>query len=279
MGVLFSENMTGLSIFHSIDEHPEQSSFSMHVHAQNEIYVFASGSATYLVEGNEYPLSIGSMLMIREGESHAVNIKSNEPYERFVINLSPTFTAAIDPERRLLSPFYDRPLGVGNLYSAAELKGTSAIAALKAMCVSQPDPEEQRLAILSQLLPLLYDVRGIFNARQNAEERGKTDILASQIIAHLNENLLSPITVTDVAKRFYLSVSQLERIFKQATHSSIWHYISAKRLAAARLRIENGMPSTRASEECGFGDYSAFYRAYIKEYGESPSAHRKSSNE
>lgn len=278
MGVLYSKNMAGLSIFHSIDEHPKQSHFSMHVHAQNEIYVFASGCATYLVEGNEYPLSTGSVLMIREGESHAVNIKSNEPYERFVINLSPSFTAEVDPEKRLLSPFYDRPLGVGNLYSAHELASTSAISSLKAMCVSLSDPEEERLALTSHLLPLLYDIRCTFRARQNAEESGTPDLLASQIIAYLNENLLSPISVPDVAKRFYISVSQLERVFKQATHSSIWHYITAKRLAAARLRIENGMPSTSASEACGFGDYSAFYRAYIKEYGESPSAHKKSYN-
>jgi AraC-like DNA-binding protein len=67
-----------------------------------------------------------------------------------------------------------------------------------------------------------------------------------------------------------MSVSQLERVFKQATHSSVWHYITLKRLAAARERIESGSSATDASLECGFGDYSSFYRAYVKEYGRAP---------
>ncbi len=275
MSVLYDRSLGNVSVFHSLDEHPQKRDFSMHIHAQNEIFIFVSGKATYLVEGNEYPLSPGSMLFIREAETHAINFIADEPYERYVINFSPSLIADIDPERRLLSPFYDRPLGVGNLYEPSDLAGASPISYLKSMCAPSTSEAESRVAIISYLLPLLCDASRAFEAKRQAEDGTRQDILSSRIIAFVNEHLLTPITVPDVARHFYMSVSQLERIFKRATHSSVWHYITVKRLAAARARIESGVAATTASAECGFGDYSSFYRAYIKEYGEPPNIHKR----
>ena len=39
----------------------------------------------------------------------------------------------------------------------------------------------------------------------------------------------------------------------------------------AKNFISNGMHPTKVYFECGFKDYSSFYRAYIKKYGTSPS--------
>ena len=64
--------------------------------------------------------------------------------------------------------------------------------------------------------------------------------------------------------------SQLTRIVKDATGSPVWEYITAKRLALAREKMLSGMTALRIAEECGFGDYSSFYRAYVRHYGHSP---------
>ena len=42
----------------------------------------------------------------------------------------------------------------------------------------------------------------------------------------------------------------------------------------ARRLILAGMPATRAAAECGFRDYSAFYRAYQKQFHHAPSDDR-----
>ena len=44
-----------------------------------------------------------------------------------------------------------------------------------------------------------------------------------------------------------------------------------KRLLLARELIALGTPVTQACYECGFGDYSAFSRAYRKQFGQPPS--------
>jgi AraC-like DNA-binding protein len=40
----------------------------------------------------------------------------------------------------------------------------------------------------------------------------------------------------------------------------------------ARELIEGGETASGAAEKVGFGDYSAFYRAYVKIVGKSPTA-------
>ena len=48
-------------------------------------------------------------------------------------------------------------------------------------------------------------------------------------------------------------------------------YIISKRLAKARKMIRRGERPTAVSAECGFGDYTTFFRNYKKYFGYSPS--------
>jgi len=48
-------------------------------------------------------------------------------------------------------------------------------------------------------------------------------------------------------------------------------YITAKRLALAQREICSGGKPTEVCLECGFADYSAFYRAYVAHFGKKPS--------
>ena len=272
MGLIYESNFPDVCLSHSIDRHPEQKSFSMHLHGNMEMYVFVSGKARYHVEGNEYELSSGNLLIMRQNESHFTNFLEDCPYERYVLNFSPSVLDAIDPEHRLLAPFNDRPLGSDNLYRPSDINGVSALSCIKAMCINSTDPYAKRLAIISNLLPLLQGVCDSFNKRKTPELQST---VAGQITAYINEHLFEKLTVESIANHFFLSVSQVERIFKKATHASVWQYVNAKRLAAARVKIESGISAYTACEECAFGDYSSFYRAYIKAYGEGPGTFKK----
>jgi AraC-like DNA-binding protein len=178
----------------------------------------------------------------------------------------------IDPEHRLLAPFNDRPLGSDNLYRPSDLGSFSALSCIKSMCVETEDPYARKLAILANLPSLLMAVCDSFNKRKTPELQSS---IAGQITAYINEHLFEKLTVESIANHFFLSVSQVERIFKKATRASVWQYVNAKRLAAARVKIESGISAYTACEECAFGDYSSFYRAYVKAYGEGPGSFKK----
>ena len=96
--------------------------------------------------------------------------------------------------------------------------------------------------------------------------------LAGKVAEYINAHLFAELSVRSLASRFYVSVSQLNRQFKQATGFAPWDYIVGKRLISARNLIRGGKPATTAFSECGFNDYSSFYRHYLKRFGVPPKA-------
>ena len=51
---IFSYSRNGFSINHTVDEHPDNFNFQMHVHPNCELYYFVSGKGYYTVEGKQY---------------------------------------------------------------------------------------------------------------------------------------------------------------------------------------------------------------------------------
>ena len=91
-------------------------------------------------------------------------------------------------------------------------------------------------------------------------------------IRYLNENMTKDITLDDIATRFFVSKYYLCRAFKKHNGISIHGYINQKRVLYAKQLIESGESASGAAYRVGFGDYSAFYRAYVKIIGRSPTA-------
>ena len=58
--------------------------------------------------------------------------------------------------------------------------------------------------------------------------------------------------------------SYLSHVFKNDLHISIHKYVLEKRLILANKKIRQSVNPTVAASECGFADYSAFYRQYKK---------------
>ena len=205
---------------------------------------------------------------MRPSESHRVKILGSTKYERYAINFSLPFVKNIDSLGRLLRAFNDRPLGRGNLYYPTETAGKN-ISNMFSEVFAVSDDYEKSLRITA-LLFLLLDMI-------NKEFLNRTDFtypppksIAEKIVSYINTHLFDTLTVSALSKRFFLSTSQFGRIFRQATGTSPWEYITIKRLTAAREKIRGGMTAQNAGVCCGFKDYSSFFRAYVKYFGNSP---------
>ena len=129
-----------------------------------------------------------------------------------------------------------------------------------------PDP---RVSIFAGLIPLLCELCRLQRDSQQPS-MPEQDSVGYRITQYLNENMEANISLDDICQRFYLSKSQLCRIFREATGVTVKQYLNAKRLVRAKQRIDAGEPPTYVYLRCGFNDYSSFYRAYVKYYGVSP---------
>lgn len=268
MARLFEYKDADLFCHHSLDPSPSPAEFYMHAHERMEILYFLSGDAQYLVEGSVYPLHPGELLVMNRAEAHRLQLLSDRPYERIVLHFSPSVLRGIDPDGLLLRIFADKPLGKQNhyvsdrfrmLFSDFDAVGSGAQLRL------------HMLLILANVLDELSSLAG--NALSAADAQETTP---QRILRYVNQHLFENISLASVSRAFFLSASQLSRIFRQATGSSVGEYIRVKRLLAARERILAGSSPADACAACGFRDYSTFFRAYRERFGCAPSRDHQS---
>lgn len=267
MSHIFFYQDEDLFCHHSLDENPNPQLFPMHAHEMMEIFYFISGKGSYLVEGCEYCLHPGDILIMRATETHKLIISSEEPYERIAVLFSPSILSSVDPAQRLLKPFLNRPLGHMNDYvSKVDLEGK-----LRAFFddFNFEGTSNVRFNVVGRLLLFLSGLEEIYEnaAADYVPEKGSQ----AELIAYVNEHLFEEMTLQSVADYFYRSPSQVGRIFRQATGSPFWKYVSIKRLLSARAKIQWGEPAGSACISCGFSDYSTFFRAYRNYFGHPPS--------
>ena len=266
--MLKEENLEEIYIRHAIDECPEIQNCPMHVHERYEIYFFVSGKVEYLVEGANYSLGECSLMVMRPGEFHAPKICSRKRYERYAINFPAALVERVDPEGRLLQPFMERPLGRNNVYGADDMDMGAMQRLFYEICYSKEDAYGRKLIATTHLIMMLEMIRKAFLQVERAEEDSQNP--KEQMVRYVNKHLFDKLSVPMLAEHFYLSPSQFGRVFHQATGATPWEYIIKKRLMAAKEKIKSGISTKEACEECGFTDYSVFYRAYVKQFGCSP---------
>ena len=265
MAEYFSYNSNDISMNYSRDEKPVPSDFKMHTHELYELYYFVGGSGIYRVEGTPYPLEHGDILIMRPAEAHYIDITDIKPYTRLSINFNSELLSKIDPNGRLLAPFNNRKIGTYNLYRADNFNSDAYKVFINNII---SDSSDRRVQTITNLLPLLNEISIAFGLVTETEINKSLD---SRIIGYINRHLSEDITLDDICDRFYISKTHLCRIFKKATASPVGEYITAKRLVNARQLILSGTPPTKAYLQCGFRDYSVFYRAYKKKYCVPPS--------
>ena len=77
-------------------------------------------------------------------------------------------------------------------------------------------------------------------------------------------------TLSDFAKRYYVSESTISHLFKQKMGVSVYNYVTQRRLIAAKNLILRGATLETVADQVGFSDYSTFYRAFKGAFGISP---------
>jgi AraC-like DNA-binding protein len=98
----------------------------------------------------------------------------------------------------------------------------------------------------------------------------KKSNLIEHVLEYIGTHIDEDITIDDLSAYTYLSKFHLSREFKKHTGTTLHRYILQKKLIAAKELILRDIPITLVYEQCGFGDYSNFFRAFKNEYGMTP---------
>lgn len=264
------------SVHHSIDPQPKDSDFPLHAHRACEVFYCISGSGSYTVEGRNYPLVPGCVILMRDGETHKLHPDAGVPYERIAIQFP--LDEVIPKESRaasLRALFLDHAPGQKNYYLPEDNRFIASC--FSRICAPTEEEETKRVQFLSYLYPILSELSRVGSAVQEPEHRRPTETATvAEMIDYINRHLTELSGISELEERFFYSKSTINRLFRRSTGSTVWEFIIIKRLLLARQWIRAGKPAAVAAAACGFGDYSAFYRQYRRAFGESPCRERKS---
>ena len=255
----------GFTFEYKIDNTKETLDMS-HCHSVYEIIYVLSGEGRYIVEGSSFDIKPGTLMVIRPFEYHSVLISDKSQYERYVIHFSES--DLVPDALSLLEGFMSAENSSGKYYKAASLNG-SVLSLLERFENALSIPKEERRVYVKMLLSELIVLLSVCSGEQMAHEEGE---LGARVIRYLNEHINKDVSLDKLAKRFFVSKYYLCRAFKKHNGISVHGYINQKRVMYAKQLIENGQTASGAAYQVGFGDYSAFYRAYVKIVGKSPTA-------
>ncbi len=265
-----------MSLFIEREDNPNTERFHPHIHEFHEIYCFISGDAEFIIEGNVYPLKPGDILLARHKELHCVRLLSQAPYTRLVFNFNPLILKKIDPELNLMAPFDKRPLGIGNLYRLNLLNGPALYEFTGKLADSDFESPHIKTKVLSYMFYLMESIYEIYTSPAGSlQPSNGLQPKLNEIIQYINAHLKDDLNSKQLSNQFFISESQLGRLFKSSTNMSVGEYINQKRLYLAQSMILQDVPLAEVCTECGFNYYSSFYRAYKKQFGASPSGINK----
>ena len=216
----------------------------------------------------------GCLMIMRPMETHKLIVKGKGDYDRYVLHFNADVLHDIGMDDSMLTAFTDRGIGERNQYVSEEFLGISPLSFFKQIEL-ECKVLEPRHVVMSNLVAMLCAVNAAFMKKEGRELTDTEDDIGKKLIWYVNDNLTQELSLESISKYIHMSPSQVNRVFRRLTGTSVYDYILSKRLIMVQEMISLGESAITASQRCGFKDYSSFYRLYKKRVGIAPSEAKK----
>lgn len=251
----------------------------LHHHDFYEIYLFLSGNVEYFVEGKTYSLVPGDILLINCNELHRPEISPDTLYERLVVFIRPEFVMSRSSDGANLTACFHPLSKDGSHLIHPGKKMFALIKDVLAKIFSLQGSPAFGADVLKEIYItefLVYINQCFLGGSAKLSPTEHADRLIDKIIRFIHEHIKEELTLETIAQSLFLSKFYLSHYFKQKTGIPLYRYIKYKRLLMGRSLLRSGYSVTEAYQECGFGDYNNFIRAFKELYGISPKKYSQS---
>jgi len=241
------------------------------------IMLMLHGNGMYFMEGNQYPLTDGDIVVMGMDAIHSFHFEEKGYHERLSIYFSSS----------VLSPFWEHELPLMQMFSGQDTSRGShysredydqeeigrVVAELCRMTDTLTAPytpmDEARVHLL--ILRLLFSLYDSFEKKRfsNPSASNRNTIVMA-ICRYIKENLTEELTYSSIQNKFFVSRYFLSVQFRQNTGLTLTEYILHTRLLKVNALVRQGIGITKASEMAGFRNYSQFYKEFKKHKNVSP---------
>lgn len=256
---------------------------SFHSHSNFEIYYFHAGACNYLIGDQIYVLEPGDLIIMHGMTLHRPHVKGSE-YVRSVIHFDPGFAQSLfrfTSQIQILQPFTD--LRNHRVHLEGEQR-TEFEALLERMHLMQSDSSAVSQAEFHVIfMELLIRVFRLFERemRMKPAFRSLKESHTQRIIDYIGEHFSQDLHLHHLEEALHLNRYYLAKTFKEVTGTTIFQYLSERRINEAKLLIllHPEWSITDIAYQVGFKHGSHFSRLFKKLVGMTPEQYRRSMEE
>lgn len=261
-----------VDMYFDISEHGRSTEFvSLHSHCFWELVYCCCGSVEYLLGTQRYRVQAHDLIVIPPDVSHQPLFSEylDPPYRRMVLWMNPDIPALASLD---WSEVIRRG---GTLVHTANTQWSVLESWFRRGCrEAEHERLEREAFLLGNALCISAFVHRAISECDVVDSSAKCGELLDSIIAYVEAHLTEKITLTETARFFGMSKSTINKLLRARMDVSFYHYVLQRRLLLAKILIRENVPLTEIHQRTGFGDYTAFYRAFKQEYDLSPSQYQ-----
>lgn len=239
-----------------------------HYHRMWEISVFESGKFKNTIDGQQYFLDAGDVVLLGEPHMHSLDFISG-PNSYWDLYISDSEMRAIcdliDPD------FYEKIITKQILvrFKLSDSRLQYFLRDLRELCNHEASSKK---GIASSFLA--HYLLGIYYNRWNAENNTMPHWLRT-LLYNLQSSVFFCQKASDIIDSTGYSPSQFSRIFKEYTGITLIEYLTKKRMEyAIELLLKTETPLLDITYTLGYTSLSFFIKLFKKQYGITPLQYR-----
>lgn len=255
---------------------PNQKELSYHWHECLEISYVKSGRGRYVVDGREYTMEPGDVIIFNALEPHGWEAFPPEPMVQPVLVFEPSLIWAGEVnlfDYQYLKPFTERGTNFSN-----KLPGNHPATKEIFNLLTKIDAEYKnmqtgyKLMIKATLFQIMTNLIRYFQdsnkSLDNIHVKQEHLIRLESVLHFIKDNYKNDIRLNEVADMAFMNSNYFSTFFKKTMGLSFKEYVIKLRLNHVSELLCSNMSVIEAATESGFNSISNFYKAHAKFYGE-----------
>ncbi len=255
--------------------------YSEHYHDFVELVYMLKGKSVHTVDGVEYAMKRGDMILVNYGQSHTISGDSDVEYINVYIKPEYINCALSDSENAFallnLREFSEFKESVDTercrvSFVGAERDRIEGLLFLLEEDITYSLPGSS-LALHSELNLLLI----CFFRKTSVFFGDSFDGITDGLLAYIKSNIHQKLTLTTITEKCSYNKSYFSRVFKKYTGMTFTEYLKKERIEKAKeLLLTTSSNTEQIYVAVGYSDKTKFYKDFKKLVGTTPTEFRKS---
>ena len=266
-----------------VRKHSRFRDYPFHIHDWIEITYMYAGSCVQVIEGKEYRMEEGQLILMAPGTVHTIlPLKEGDILVMIALgqkHLTNNFFNRLSSSS-IVSNFFINAFDTQNSREAFFLFPAQNDRRMKVfieefLC-EWYDPSLATLDIQNNIFSLIVsELVNIMNDQMNAPHIKSKNSYIIPLLRYIEENYKS-CRLTDAADAFGLNPNYLSNLLKKHTGSSFNELVAKEKLSAAKRLLDNSELSVNEIiNYVGYQNMSFFYKKFKEHYGILPGDYRK----